>query len=176
VARLVAIKNHKMIIGATKYLKDEIKKNIKFVFVGDGELYNELVFLTKQIGMENNFIFTGWRNDIANLLSAFDIFIMCSKNEGMGRAFIEAMACGIPVIGTKVGGVPEIIVEGKTGYLVPLNNEPELAEKIDLLYNQIKAGHNFYKDCRDWVIPRFGVKCMIEEISKVYQFVIEGKR
>jgi glycosyltransferase involved in cell wall biosynthesis len=168
VARLVPVKNHDLIVSAALRMKNEFR-DIRFVFVGDGELRGDLEARVKENGMSDRFIFTGWRNDISDLLAAFDIFIMCSKNEGMGRAFVEAQAAGVPVIGTRVGGVAEVLDEGRTGYLVDPDNAHELAEKIEILYRR-KSHRNALSDaCRKWVDPKFSAALMVDEIESVYR-------
>jgi glycosyltransferase involved in cell wall biosynthesis len=93
---------------------------------------------------------------------------MCSKNEGMGRAFVEAQAAGVPVIGTRVGGVAEVLDEGRTGYLVDPDNPHELAEKVEILYRQRSHCHALSDACRKWVDPKFSAAFMIDEIESVY--------
>jgi glycosyltransferase involved in cell wall biosynthesis len=167
VARLDNIKNHHLIVSAALRLKNSFP-DIRFVFVGDGELRDELAARIEAHGMKDRFIFTGWRNDIPDLLAAFDIFIMCSKNEGMGRAFVEAQAAGVPVIGTRVGGVAEVLDEGRTGYLVDPDNPDELAAKVEILYRQRNHCHALSDACRKWVEPKFSSAFMIDEIDSVY--------
>jgi glycosyltransferase involved in cell wall biosynthesis len=168
VARLDPVKNHHLIVDAALRLKNDFR-DIRFVFVGDGDLREELAARIEEHGMTDGFIFTGWRNDISDLLAAFDIFIMCSKNEGMGRAFVEAQAAGVPVIGTRVGGIAEVLDEGRTGYLVDPDNAYELAEKIELLH-RLKSHRNALSEaCRKWVDPKFSAVLMVDEIESVYR-------
>jgi glycosyltransferase involved in cell wall biosynthesis len=168
VARLDPIKNHHLIVDAALRLKNDFR-DIRFIFVGDGELRDELAACIEEHGLTDRFIFTGWRNDIPDLLAAFDIFIMCSKNEGMGRAFVEAQAAGVPVIGTRVGGIAEVLDEGRTGYLVDPDNAHELADKIEVLY-RMKTHRKALSDaCRKWVDPKFSAARMVDEIESVYR-------
>lgn len=175
VARYVPVKNHHLIISAASRLKDRAK-DMHFVFAGDGELHDELLAHVKDCGMRDRFHFIGWRNDIPDVLAAFDIFIMCSKNEGMGRAFVEAQAAGLPVIGTRVGGVAEVLDEGRTGYLVEPDDADGLADKIELLYSQKSHREALSEACRKWVCPKFSVEVMVDEIEKVYRKVLREKR
>jgi glycosyltransferase involved in cell wall biosynthesis len=174
VARLDHIKNHHLIISAALRLKNEYK-DIRFVFVGDGELRDELSARIADHGLSDRFVFTGWRNDIPDLLAAFDIFIMCSKNEGMGRAFVEAQAAGVPVIGTRVGGIAEVLDEGRTGYLVDPDHADELAEKIEVLYRQRSHRSALSDACRKWVDPKFSAALMVDEIESVYRKAMGDK-
>ncbi len=174
VARLVPVKNHSLIVSAASRLKDTCK-DIRFVFVGDGELRDSLQSFAVAEGIADRFLFTGWRNNIPEILRAFDIFIMCSKNEGMGRAFVEAQAAGVPVIGTRVGGVEEVIDEGRTGYLIDPGDADGLAEKIELLYRHKSHARALSEACKAWVHPKFSADLMVDEIDKVYRKVLEEK-
>ncbi|MDD5674537.1 MAG: glycosyltransferase family 4 protein [Chitinivibrionales bacterium] len=168
VARLVAIKNHALIVEAAGLLVNHIK-NIRFVFVGDGELHDQLTEQINNAGLSEHFLFLGWRSDVADLVRAFDIFVLCSKNEGMGRAFVEAQAAGVPVIGSRICGIPEVLLEGRTGLLIDHDRAHELAEKIMLLYNNPERTTIMPQQCREWVNPRFSVETMVAEIERLYQ-------
>jgi glycosyltransferase involved in cell wall biosynthesis len=171
----VPVKNHNLIVDAALQLKNDFR-DIRFVFVGDGELRGDLEARIDEHGLTDRFIFTGWRNDIPDLLAAFDIFIMCSKNEGMGRAFVEAQAAGVPVIGTSVGGIAEVLDEGRTGYLVDPDNAHELAEKIEILYRRKSHRAALSDACRKWVDPKFSAARMVDEIESVYRRAIGDKK
>jgi glycosyltransferase involved in cell wall biosynthesis len=168
VARLVEVKNHQLIVRAAHHLK-QYQDSLRFLFVGDGELHQELQRMVADDGLEKMFIFAGWRRDIAALLSAFDVFVMVSRNEGMGRAFVEAQAAGLPVIGTAVGGVPEVLVEGETGFLVGPDDSEALASRISALYTDRASLGQMAAACRAWVNPRFSDAVMVSKIDAVYQ-------
>jgi glycosyltransferase involved in cell wall biosynthesis len=175
VARLDPVKNHRLIIDAAPQVVRRIPR-IRFVFVGDGELLEGHRERVRGLGLERHFVFTGWRTDVSELLYAFDIFIMCSKNEGQGRAFIEAQAAGVPVIGSRVGGIPEAIDEGRTGFLVGPDDPGGLAEKITALYEMRDRHEETARACRQWVFPRFSAKTMTEKIDSLYLDLLRRKR
>jgi len=168
VARLVPVKNHAMIIEAAALLKDRLP-GMRFVFIGDGELHQDLLNRICSLGMDGSFVFTGWRNDIPSLLPAFDIFIMCSRNEGMGRAFVEAQAAGLPVIGSNVCGIPEVLVQGKTGFLVEPGNPGQLADTIRMLYDERDKLGERAVECRKWAQEHFSADVMVEKIEEIYK-------
>jgi len=97
----------------------EQNPNMHFALAGEGEQRTYLQTLTSELGIDDNVSFLGVRNDLPDLLSAADIVLLPSLNEGFPRTAIEAMAAGKPVIATRVGGSPEAIADGKTGILVP---------------------------------------------------------
>jgi glycosyltransferase involved in cell wall biosynthesis len=175
VARLVQVKNHALIIDAAALIKD-CCPGMRFVFVGDGDLRDSLTSRIRLLGMEPRFIFLGWRNDIPECLSAFDLFVMCSHNEGMGRAFIEAQAGGIPVIGSRVGGVEEAIVEGKTGFLVDPTDPCDLAAVLERLYNDRTLLTRMAQACRAFVDPTFSKETMVAAIDNLYCGLFNERR
>jgi glycosyltransferase involved in cell wall biosynthesis len=168
VARLVPVKNHDLIVSAAFLLRERCP-DVKFLFIGDGELRQPLESRVQSLGLDSFFMFLGWRNDIPECLSMLDLFVMCSLNEGMGRAFIEAQACGVPVIGSRVGGVVEAIAEGTTGFLVDPADHEELAEKIALLHNDRTLLAHMAAACRPHVDPAFGKEVMVEKIGLLYR-------
>lgn len=174
VARLVPVKNHDLIVSAAAKLSDRIK-TIRFVFAGDGELKESLQKKIDKLNMTRLFIFTGWKNNIPDILSAFDIFVMCSKNEGMGRAFVEAQAAGLPVIGSNVGGIPEVLDNGKTGYLVKPDDPDDLAEKIEMMYNRRGELKEMSDACRQWACSKFSEKVMVKKIDDLYRSLLYGQ-
>ena len=174
VARLTPVKNHDIIIDSALFLK-EYEKMFRFLFIGDGELNRQLKNRVKTLGLNSMFTFLGHRKDVYEILHGCDCFVLCSKNEGMGRAFIEAQAAGLPVIGSFVCGIPEVVIEGRTGYLVDPNNAKALAEKIVLLYNKKDELNEISNACCNWVNPRFSISVMIEKIESVYDYIVKEK-
>ncbi|MDR2437560.1 MAG: glycosyltransferase family 4 protein [Endomicrobium sp.] len=127
-----------------KNLKDFIKaassvvsrfKDIMFLIVGDGPQRKELEILIEKSNLKNKILMLGWRTDIAEILKASDIFVLTSLWEGLPCSIIEAMCCAKPVVANSVDGVKEIVVDGKTGFLVEPNNYIKTAEKITYLLN-----------------------------------------
>lgn len=178
VARLVEIKNHAAIVAAAKKLKNSYP-SIRFLFVGDGELQEQVRSQVHSAGLDDRVLFAGWKNrdELIALLPAFDAFALCSINEGMGRAFIEAQAAGVPVIGSKVCGIPEVIREGETGFCVSLDDPDELAGKIIWMYNNREKIAVMGENGRQWAQRHFSKEIMVEKIDALYQdlFTRKGK-
>ena len=80
--------------------------------------------------MEGRIRFLGWQPDVLELLNALDVFVLCSLNEGMGRTLVEAMASGLSVVATNMGGMPDLVEEGVSGYLVPAGAPDALAAAV----------------------------------------------
>ena len=109
---------------------DKRAYEVMFVCPDAGALESELKILIRQKALEDYFIFTGYRNDIPRLLSAFEILVMPSLFEGLCFAVIEASAMGVPVIAACVGGMSRSVADGKTGMLVPPSDAAALAKAI----------------------------------------------
>jgi glycosyltransferase involved in cell wall biosynthesis len=141
VARLVPIKGHRYLIDAIGSVVKELPKT-RFLFVGDGGLREELEKQVGSLGIGESVLFLGEREDVPELLDCADIFAISSLNEGMGRAIVEAMAAGLPVAGTSVCGIQNVVIDGVTGLLVP-PREPEAfaSALIRLLKNEQMARH-----------------------------------
>jgi glycosyltransferase involved in cell wall biosynthesis len=176
VARLVTVKNHAVIVAAAEKIK-ESHPDIRFVFVGDGDLQNGLKERVVAAKLEKNVLFAGWKNreELLAILPAFDIFALCSINEGMGRAFIEAQAAGVPVIGSRVCGIPEVIKEGETGFCVALNDIDALVEKIVWMHNNKGKLAIMGAMGRAWAQKHFSKEIMVEKIDRVYQDLFRKK-
>lgn len=108
---------------------------IKLLIIGGGELEEYLKELTKRHNLEDSVLFLGEisHNDLPYYLWISDVFVRPSLSEGLGNAFLEAMAAGVPVIGTKVGGIPDFLKDGETGLFCEVQNPKSIAEKIEAL-------------------------------------------
>lgn len=142
--------------------------DVKLVFVGKGELESELKAVADDMGARDRVLFLGWRDDVHEVMSVFDIFVLPSLNEGMGRVIVEAMAAGKPVVASKTGGIPDLVIDGETGILVEPGDSEGLAEAINHLLKSpdlgLAMGREGRKRCH-----LFSEKLMIEKIDKLYQ-------
>jgi len=128
-----ADKGHADLIDAFLHLSVRFP-SAHLVLAGDGmPVLSQLHALVATLGLASRVHFLGRRDDIANVLKAFDVFALPTHREALGTVFIEAAAMGVPVVGTAVGGVPETMVEGVTGLLVPPHNPAALASALDRL-------------------------------------------
>jgi len=123
-----------------------IKKEIpstKFIMVGDGLLRKKARVLIKKLDLEEQVILAGWRNDIALILSALDIFVLTSLWEGLPISVLEAIAAGVPVVATDTGGISEVIDSGKTGYLVASRDRQTMQNRIEELLRDTEKRNEF---------------------------------
>lgn len=130
--RIVPVKNLRLLLNAIELLK-EFNLSIYYEIIGAGELMEEA---QKIVRLKNltNVNFFGYRTDLPKIFANCDIFVLTSLNEGFGRVLVEAMASGLAIIATKVGGVPEIITDGINGLLIPSDKPDELSKAIVTLY------------------------------------------
>ncbi len=129
------VKRVKDAIKAFKIVLDEGVK-AKFLLVGDGPDRSDCQTLARELGIWQHTRFLGKQSELAAILSASDVFLIPSGNESFGLSALEAMACGVPVISSDVGGLPELNIDGTTGFIVPMGNIEMLAARtLELLRN-----------------------------------------
>lgn len=132
IGRFVPFKGYACLLQAASLVKQTMP-GVRWVLVGDGELRGELVRQCRSLGIEDAVHFTGWREDIPDILASVDLFVLPSLGEHFGRVLIEAMAMGKPIVATDSGGVPEIVIHGETGLLVPPAQPEALADAVLML-------------------------------------------
>lgn len=174
VGRLEEGKGQEFILqAAAKIVKD--RPCVKFIFVGDGLLRNKLMTQAKSLGIQDNVIFTGLRQDIPRFLAILDIFIFASLYEGMGRVVLEAEAAGKPVVATRVGGIPDIVKEDETAILVPSGDANSLFEAIERLIKDKLLRQKMGEAARRFIDYRFSSQKMVKEIIELYEELIKEK-
>jgi glycosyltransferase involved in cell wall biosynthesis len=167
VARLHKQKGHVYLIKAVKDVVKEIP-NVKFVFIGDGELREELEEQVNKLKIADNFLFLGFRYDVNELLKTLDVFILPSLYEGLPNVILEAMACGRPVIATSVDGSPEAIENNVTGILVPPRDPVFLKQAISQLAKNKKLRESMGKEGRYRVEKYFSLRGQLEKFENMY--------
>jgi glycosyltransferase involved in cell wall biosynthesis len=144
-----------------------------FMIVGEGELKDELKARSRILKLEDKIIFTGFRNDIKDVLASVDIFVMPSLLEGLPVVLLEAMAMMKPIVATKIEGIREVLEYGLTGLLVSPKDPQSLSEAIvDLLIHKDKA-RQMGLAARKVVEERFGVDIMVQKVEGVYEELLQ---
>jgi glycosyltransferase involved in cell wall biosynthesis len=167
VARLVPVKNHPLFLQVAK-LVAEAMPQARFLVVGDGELREELEAYTRDLGLDGRVLFTGWRRDLPRVYADLDVVALTSINEGTPVSLIEAMAAGVPVAATAVGGVPDVVANGKTGYLVKAGDAEGMAQAIIELLRNPERAHEIGQRGREAVYPRFAAQTLIANVERLY--------
>lgn len=122
---------------------------VKFLIIGEGALKKALKAYAAEKGVQQHIIFTGFRNDIAQVLKELDIFLMTSKTEGLGTSIIDAMACCVPVVATNAGGIPELVIHQKTGLLASVFDSKTLAAHCNLLLTDTELRENIIREAKE---------------------------
>ena len=156
-----------------RYSRRSTKKHpLSFFLIGDGPERQNMEALCREIGLCHEIRFLGKQDAIEELLAISDLFLMPSASESFGLAALEAMACEVPVISTNTGGLPEVNIEGKTGFLSDVGNVEEMAANgiriltDDHLLKQFRA--NALKQAQ-----RFDIKHIMPEYERYYEHVIK---
>lgn len=168
VAHLADHKGHTYLIEATRILKDRAPK-IKVIVVGEGPLRMDLDRQVKETHVEDMVFFLGFRDDVPQILGSLDLFVLSSKLEGMGTSIMDAMASRLPVVATRVGGIPEVVVDGETGILVPAKNPDALADAILKIYSDKQAAKQLGERGYQVVHKKFSAESMADRIIDHYE-------
>jgi glycosyltransferase involved in cell wall biosynthesis len=129
VAALADHKDYPTLLRAARLFLER-SPDATFVAVGDGPLGAQLAALAQELGLGRRFLFMGFREDVGSFLKSFDVFVLASKQEGMGTSVLDAQALGLPVVACRAGGIPEIVADRETGLLVPPGDPEALAAAL----------------------------------------------
>ena len=143
--------------------------NVRVLIVGEGQLRDRLEALGAKLEVKDNLVFTGFRSDIKEILSAIDILAIPSLLEGFPMVTLEAMAMAKPVIATKIDGITEQIIDGESGILIPPKDSGALSSTITNLLKNKEFAKNLGLNARKRVEKEFSIEKMVAETEKVYQ-------
>ncbi len=172
VGRLEPVKGFSYFIDAARVIARSAP-HAQFVVVGDGSMAEELRNAGADLGERLHFL--GLRHDVPELMAAMDIFVVPSINEGMGRVLIEAAAAGVPAVASAVGGVPDIVRDGETGFLVPPRSAGDLAKAVMRLLEDAPLRARMGLVARTHA-QGFSLERMVTEIETLYETLIKEKR
>jgi len=173
VARLDPVKNQSMMLRAFAQVVSQ-HPDCWLLMVGDGPSRQNLEHLAITLGITDRVIFTGFRPEPADYLSAMDIFLLTSHTEGTSMTLLEAMSLDIPAITTAVGGNPEIVKNGETGILVPTDSPKELATAINTLLENESIRFSMGEASKRRFDSRFSVTPMVSGYQALYQQFLRG--
>jgi glycosyltransferase involved in cell wall biosynthesis len=164
---LTDVKGHEYLIEAVAKLKPDFP-SLHLVIIGSGDRHDALLQQSELAGLRDAVHLLGHRDDIEACLAGMDLFVLPSLNEGMGRALIEAMAAGLPVIASRVGGIPAVISHERTGLLVPPGDASALAEALRRLLDRPEWATQLGLAASRSVDSRYGSVSMVHAIESIF--------
>ena len=170
VAALVPHKGQRHFIEAARLVLPHVP-DARFVIAGEGELRPALEKQIKDHHLEKHVMLAGFRPDVLSVHKAFDIFVMSSVTEGLGTSLLDAMTAGKPIVATTAGGIPEVVVDGKTGFLVPPRDHQAMADAIVRLLKEEAVRTRMGAAGRARAESRFSAERMVQETLRLYQRV-----
>jgi glycosyltransferase involved in cell wall biosynthesis len=167
IGRLSNEKGIDVLLVAFQQVLDTIH-DATLVIIGNGPLEDKLKSLARELGIESRVRFLGFRRDIVPYLAASHLYACASRFEGLGMSLIEALAFGLPVVATRVGGIPEVIEDGKTGILVEPDNPVTMRNAIVSVLGNEKMAEHLRENGLKEVFEKFNIKNTIESYEKLY--------
>lgn len=175
VAFLSREKGHSTLLAAFARLHAR-RPAVRLVLVGDGPLQAELEQQAKQLGVADAVRFLGFREQVAPFLRGFDIFVLPSLSEGLSSGILAAMAAGLPVVASNIGGIPELVRDGVTGMLVPAGEPRALAEALEHLVDRPDVGAAYGAAGREVVSKNFTLDQKVEKTLAIYEALLSRGR
>jgi len=175
VARISPVKNHLNLLKAFVLLNKELgnEKTPELAIVGDGEQREKLEQYCDENGLDT-VTFLGARDDIAQILSQTDVFVLSSIAEGIPMTILEAMSAKTPIVATRVGGIPEVVEDAKEGFLVDKNDSDALAKGLLRYINQPELILEHGENARAKVLKNFNEKHMVQAYLEQYKALVKG--
>ncbi len=171
IAEFTGFKDHKTWVKTVAVLVNQYQLQAKFILVGKGALEEEIRTLVKELDLEDHIIFAGFRKDIPEILPDFDLFMFTSNNEPTGGVLLESYACKVPIVAANAGGIPEVVIDQKTGLLAEVGNPEDFADKVMQLLADKALQEKFKEKGYQYLIDNFTkdviAKKMFDELNKV---------
>ncbi|WP_417847288.1 glycosyltransferase [Thalassoglobus sp.] len=174
VGRLSPEKDYATLLHATKIVLESYPE-FQLILIGDGQERQQLEDLSNELGMNSNVTFLGERSDVHDLLATAGFFVSSSTTEGISLTLLEAMAVGLPIVTTAVGGSPEIVVPGETGKLVPPRSPDQLAHEMIAMIEERAIWPEIGKAARERVEEHFNIRTMIRQYEELYSELYEKR-
>ncbi|WP_243031838.1 glycosyltransferase [Thermus altitudinis] len=175
VGRLEEQKDYPILFQSFSQVVPEYPR-VQLLVVGQGSLEKELRQLVESLGLQTSVRFLGLRKDVPDLMNAADAFVMSSAWEGMPMVLLEAHATGLPIVATNVGGIPDVVVQERTGFLVPPKDPTALAEAMKRLMglpleDRLKMG----SEGRAWVVSHYSLDAILNLWEALYTSILAQK-
>ena len=171
---LRSVKGHEVTLKAVKTVVGSIP-DARFLIVGDGPRKAELEKMVHEMGIAEYITFTGFVRDITEIYSFTDVAVLSSWSEGLPQSLLQAMAAGVPVAATNVGGIPEVVVNDKTGMLVEPGDHEALGKAIVRILKNPDCSRRLAKEAQESVRQHHSMNHMIDETEKLYMDLMQKR-
>jgi N-acetyl-alpha-D-glucosaminyl L-malate synthase BshA len=146
------------------------------LLVGDGPERSRVEALARQLGLSQAVVFVGKMLSFVELLRASDVFLMPSESESFGLAALEALSCGVPVVASDVGGIPEVVTDGEVGYLARVGDVPAMADRVLRILADGELRERLSRAARARSLAHFGLQPAIDRYEAHYRRVLASPR
>jgi len=174
VSKLWEGKGHVHLIEAFREIRQK-KREAKLLIVGEGYLLKSLRDLVNHHNLNDAVVFTGFQAEVAQVIATFDVAVLPSLFEGMGRVLVEAMAMGKPVVASRVGGIPDLVEHGVNGYLIRPGDVKGLEHAVFKILDDPSLARRMGREGRKRISDRFSAATMVESIERVYRELLSIK-
>lgn len=174
VGRMAALKRPLHLVEAIGHVmadRPDVGSRLRLALIGDGEQRAAVEAAVKRLGLEDQVWISGFRDDVAELMRCLDIFVLPSLREGLSNTLLEAMATGLPVVATAVGGTPELVDDGVSGRLVSAEQSEEMAGALAELVDDAALRGHMGRQARHHACTRFSIAEMVHHYDSVYASV-----
>lgn len=172
-AQFIERKGHRYLVEAASLLVPEFP-NLRFLLLGKGALENEIRRLVQAKGLNEHFIFAGFRRELPRILPHLAVLVHPALMEGLGVSLLQAASCEVPIVACRAGGMPEVVRHEKTGLLVSPGNANELAQAMQTLLQQPEMRLKMGRAGRRLVCEEFSIERMVEGNLNVYEDILGG--
>jgi N-acetyl-alpha-D-glucosaminyl L-malate synthase BshA len=164
------VKNAPDVVRIFKLVNDQMPS--KLVLIGDGPDAPYVLRLAEELGLKDRVLFLGGQDSVETILCKGDLFLLPSASEAFGLAALEAMACGVPVVGSIVGGLPELVRDGEVGYLEPIGDVNAMAERSLEILSDINLHRRLSENARKLTVEKFDTADIVSQYYQFYQEVL----
>ncbi|MEW6507878.1 MAG: N-acetyl-alpha-D-glucosaminyl L-malate synthase BshA [Bacteroidota bacterium] len=175
---LIHTSNFRVVKRVTDTIRvlEKVKKElpVKLVLIGDGPDRSECERMARELDLQKDVLFLGKQDAIEEILTSADLFLMPSQSESFGLSALEAMACGVPVISTSVGGLPELVIHNQTGYIAEIGDVDRIAKYTTELLTNEKKYKSFSKNSRERAVNNFDKNLILPQYVDYYNKVLNS--
>lgn len=175
IGSLIPKKGHEFLVEAVARIQASTP-NLKLMLVGDGSARGELEELVRSRGLNSRTVFLGWRSDIPRLMKSMDVFVLPSLQEGFPRTIVEAMYAGLPVIASRIGGIPEIVTDGQNGFLSEPGDAGSIAKNIESLSVDKRLRERLGANARAGIISSYLPVHYMSQLEALYGELAESSK